>query len=434
MRMTDIIAKKRDRKELSNEEIQFFVLAAAKETVPDYQLSALLMAIYLNGMSEKEIAELALCMSKSGDVLDLSTLGQHTVDKHSTGGVGDKTTLICAPLAAAMGCTVAKMSGRGLGHTGGTVDKLEAIIGYNTAPDRKLFFETARKTGLCLAGHSGNFAPADKKLYSLRDVTSTVESIPLIASSIMSKKIASGAKNIVLDVKFGSGAFMKSPQEAERLATEMVRIGKNVGLNTIAVITDMDIPLGKAVGNALEVKEACEILNNCGDNRLRELSVTLAAAMHCACFGTKFEESLNLAEEKLADKSALNKLCDTVAALGGDTSLLTGEKNFPNSQSQRTVRAKSSGYISSVNSFLVGKAACICGAGRETLTDTIDLSAGIVFDKQYGDYVNQGEPIATLYGKEKKLCEAEEILNKTFAIEEQKPENRNLIYKIIKEV
>ena len=431
MRMTDIIAKKRDGKELNQKEIEFFVKGAADGSIPDYQTSALLMAIYLGGMTENETTHLTLAMAESGDILDLSSLGDKTVDKHSTGGVGDKTTLVCAPIAAALGCTVAKMSGRGLGHTGGTVDKLESITGYKTSLSREEFFDTAKRHGICLMGHSGSFAPADGKLYSLRDVTATVESIPLIASSIMSKKIAAGAKTIVLDVKYGSGAFMKTPEKAEELAKSMVKIGKNAGRNTAAVITDMEIPLGNTIGNALEVKEACEILKGKGDKRLSDLCITLAANMYALSFCVDIETATMAAQKSIEDGSAFKKLCDTVAAQGGDIKLLTGEKEFGKAESILYFKAPISGYISKIDSYLLGKAAGLSGAGRETLESVIDPSAGIVLKKQYGDFAKKGEVIAEVHGKQEKLDGISEFLSQAFAFSAELPPERPLIYKII---
>lgn len=431
MRMTDIIAKKRDGKELNQKEIEFFVKGAADGSIPDYQTSALLMAIYLGGMTENETTHLTLAMAESGDILDLSSLGDKTVDKHSTGGVGDKTTLVCAPIAAALGCTVAKMSGRGLGHTGGTVDKLESITGYKTSLSREEFFDTAKRHGICLMGHSGSFAPADGKLYSLRDVTATVESIPLIASSIMSKKIAAGAKTIVLDVKYGSGAFMKTPEKAEELAKSMVKIGKNAGRNTAAVITDMEIPLGNTIGNALEVKEACEILKGKGDKRLSDLCITLAANMYALSFCVDIDTATMAAQKSIEDGSAFKKLCDTVAAQGGDIKLLTGEKEFGKAESILYFKAPISGYISKIDSYLLGKAAGLSGAGRETLESVIDPSAGIVLKKQYGDFAEKGEVIAEVHGKQEKLDGISEFLSQAFAFSAELPPERPLIYKII---
>ena len=430
MRMTDIIEKKRDRLQLDEREIKFFISGVTDGSIPDYQISALLMAILLNGLNREETLLLTNEMAKSGDMLDLSAL-PHTADKHSTGGVGDKTTLIAAPAAAAMGCTVAKMSGRGLGFTGGTVDKLESIIGYNTAVTTEVFMRTARREGICLVGQSGNFAPADKRLYAIRDVTATVNSIPLIASSIMSKKLAAGAETIVLDVKFGSGAFMKTAADAVRLAEEMVSIGKGAGRKTAAVITDMDSPLGHAVGNALEVKEAVSVLKCRGPDDLKELSVLLAAQMYKLSFGASEKESLEKANRVISDGSAFEKLKNAAAAMGGDVSLLTGEREFPAAGGSKEIYAAESGYITSLDSETVGKAAGMTGAGRETLKDEIDYSAGILLDKKYGDRVEKGERLATLYGSPERLEDAAAALLSAYSYGSAKPPEKPLVYKII---
>lgn len=430
MRMTDIIEKKRDRKELTNGEIEFFVSGVTDKSIPDYQISALLMAILLNGMSKRETLSLTLSMARSGDMLDLSPL-THTADKHSTGGVGDKTTLIAAPLAAALGCTVAKMSGRGLGFTGGTVDKLEAVTGYKTSLDISSFKENAAKYGMCVVGQSGNFATADKRLYAIRDVTATVNSIPLIASSIMSKKLAAGAETIVLDVKCGSGAFMKTPEDAETLAREMVEIGKGAGRNTSALITDMDIPLGFAVGNALEVKEAVSVLCGNGPDDLTELCLALAAQMYSQSFKKSESESIEAAKAALKNGSAFEIFKNAVSAQGGDEKLLTGEHSFTAPDGSKEVFAQESGYITHMDSELIGKAAVISGAGRETLDDKIDPSAGIVLDKKYGDYVNHGDRIATVYGKKERLNEAAAELLTAYRFGNEKPPKRPIIYKTV---
>ncbi len=434
MLMTDIISKKRYNKELNEAELEFFVNGVTNGTIPDYQISAFLMAVCINGMSENETAALTMLMANSGDILDLSVLGDKTVDKHSTGGVGDKTTLICAPIAAAIGCTVAKMSGRGLGFTGGTADKLEAIDGYKTVISNEDFLNFAKKSNISLISQSGNLTPADKKIYAIRDVTATVESIPLIASSIMSKKIAAGAKNILLDVKFGSGAFMKTAEDAEKLAIEMVKIGKLLGRNTAAVITDMDIPLGRCIGNALEVEEACEILKGKGDKRLLELCIILAANMHSLCFSTNIEESIKLAKKTIFDGTAFKKLCELVENQGGNVKLITGEKAFEKSEHSIDITTKEDGYISGINSETIGKAALLCGAGRETLNAKIDFSAGIILNKSYGEYVQKGEIIATIYGKNERLNSAKTLLKTAFSFSDSQPPNRKLIYKTITEV
>lgn len=427
--MTDIIEKKRDKHPLDDKELEFFVSGVTDKSIPDYQISALLMAILLNGMDRRETLTLTSLMAKSGDMLDLSDLS-HTADKHSTGGVGDKTTLAVAPIAAALGCTVAKMSGRGLGFTGGTVDKLESITGYKTVLDTAEFKKIAKEHGMCITGQSGNFAPADKRLYAIRDVTATVNSIPLIASSIMSKKLAAGAETIVLDVKFGSGAFMKTPEDAEVLAREMVEIGKGAGRKTAAVITDMDVPLGFAVGNALEVTEAVRVLKGEGEKNLTSLCVLLAAKMYQISFDKTEEESIAMAKRVVEDGSAFKVLCGAVKTQGGDEKLLTGEHKFP-AAAQTELTAEKDGYIAAMNSETVGKAAVIAGAGRERLGDSIDYSAGIILSKKYGDYVKKGERLATLYGATERLQNARERLANAYSIGESKPPEKPIVYKVI---
>ena len=430
MLMTDIIEKKRDKLPLKPKELEFFVSGVTDKSIPDYQISALLMAILLNGMDSRETLTLTTLMAKSGDMLDLSDL-DHTADKHSTGGVGDKTTFIVAPIAAALGCTVAKMSGRGLGFTGGTVDKLESIVGYKTSIPSAEFKKIAKEYGMCITGQSGNFAPADKRLYAIRDVTATVNSIPLIASSIMSKKLAAGANTIVLDVKFGSGAFMKTYDDAEKLAREMVEIGKGSGRKTAAVITDMDVPLGFAIGNALEVAEAVKVLRGEGEETLTNLSVILAAKMYQISFGVTEEESIKAARNVIADGSAFNILCNAVKAQGGDEKVLTGEHNFPKPACSLDLLSPADGYITAMNSETVGKAAAMTGAGREKLDDILDYSAGIVLSKKYGDYVKKGERLATLYGNHELLKSAAERLLEAYKIGNCPPPKKPIVYKII---
>lgn len=432
MRMTDIIIKKRDGGELSKEEIDFFVSGVTDGSVPDYQISALLMAMLLVGMSDRETVLLTLAMAESGDMLDLSSLGDKTVDKHSTGGVGDKTTPIVASVAAALGCTVAKMSGRGLGHTGGTTDKLESIDGYRTDITEEEFLRNAAECGMCLAGHSGNLTPADKRLYAIRDVTGTVESIPLIAASVMSKKLAAGAKHIVLDVKYGSGAFMKTPDSAEELAKEMVKIGKSAGRKMTALITNMNIPLGFAVGNSLEIREAVSVLKGEGPSDLTELCTELSAAMYRSCFDCGYDEAVNSVKEVIKNGRAFETFVKAVKLQGGDTRLLTGERKFQASESSREICAESGGYITSMDCEAVGRAACISGAGREKKDDVIDLSSGIILKKKTGDYVNQGEPLATVYGSKNRISEAAETLFRAYKIGSEKPKQGPLIYKVIK--
>ena len=405
MRMYDIIHKKREGGELSGEEIRFFVQGFTRGEIPDYQASALMMAIFFQGMTRRETGDLTMEMAHSGDMVDLSSIPGVKVDKHSTGGVGDKTSLILGPIAAACGVKIAKMSGRGLGHTGGTVDKLESIPGFRTAIPREEFFQIVRETGLSIIGQSGNLCPADKKLYALRDVTATVESLPLIASSIMSKKIAAGADAILLDVKVGSGAFMKTREDSRALAREMVRIGAQVGRRTVALITDMDMPLGRCVGNALEVQEACQVLSGRGDPRLRELCLELSANMvYLGGQASTLEEARGLASQAVASGKALEKFRDMVEAQGADGSCVLQPEKLPLSQVCLEVSAPETGYLTRLNAEECGLAAVELGAGRETKDSPIDYGAGIVLLKNKGDAVAKGEPIALLYAQREDLC------------------------------
>ena len=417
MRMMDIIAKKRDAGTLSGEEIAFFVRGCTGGEIPDYQASALLMAIYLRGMDAAETAALTLEMAHSGDMVDLSTIPGVKVDKHSTGGVGDKTTLVVGPLVASLGVPVAKMSGRGLGHTGGTVDKLESIPGYRTSLSREEFLHIVRETGISLVGQSGNLAPADKKLYALRDVTATVENISLIAASIMSKKIAAGADAVVLDVKTGSGAFMKTLESARALAEEMVGIGESVGRATVALITNMDTPLGNRIGNALEVIEAAEALQGLGPEDLTRLSVELAANMLLLAGKGTLEACRGLCEAAIRDGSAFEKLLEMVRAHGGDASYLSDPERFPRAPVVRLLEAPSDGWITRMDCARIGTASMLLGAGRETKDSPIDYSAGITLLHKTGDPVKRGQPIAQLHtsseeraaGAQREFLEAVEI-------------------------
>lgn len=405
MRMYDIIHKKREGGELTREELRFFVLGFTRGEIPDYQASALLMAIFFRGMTRRETGDLTLEMAGSGDRADLSALPGVKVDKHSTGGVGDKTSLIIGPIAAACGVTIAKMSGRGLGHTGGTVDKLESIPGLRTDIPRQEFFDIVKRTGLSIIGQSGNLCPADKKLYALRDVTATVESLPLIASSIMSKKIAAGADAILLDVKVGSGAFMKTLEDSRALAREMVRIGSQVGRQTVALITDMDMPLGRKIGNALEVQEAVEVLSGKGDHRLRSLCLELSANMvYLGRQAETMEEARAKAVEAVRSGGALEKLRRMVEAQGGDPSYITNPEKFTISPACVEIAAPQAGYITRLDAEGCGLAAVELGAGRETKESPIDFGAGIVLLKNKGDRVEQGQPIARLYAQSEALC------------------------------
>lgn len=405
MRMYDIIHKKREGGELTREELRFFVLGFTRGEIPDYQASALLMAIFFRGMTRRETGDLTLEMAGSGDRVDLSALPGVKVDKHSTGGVGDKTSLIIGPIAAACGVTVAKMSGRGLGHTGGTVDKLESIPGLRTDIPRQEFFDIVKRTGLSIIGQSGNLCPADKKLYALRDVTATVESLPLIASSIMSKKIAAGADAILLDVKVGSGAFMKTLEDSRALAREMVRIGSQVGRQTVALITDMDMPLGRKIGNALEVQEAVEVLSGKGDHRLRSLCLELSANMvYLGRQAETMEGARAKAVEAVRSGGALEKLRQMAEAQGGDGSYITNPEKFTISPACVEIAAPQGGYITRLDAEGCGLAAVELGAGRETKESSIDPGAGIVLLKNKGDRVEQGQPIARLYAQSEALC------------------------------
>lgn len=406
MRMYDVIAKKRDGNELSTEEIYDFVAGYVKGDIPDYQASALLMAIYFNGMNDREILDLTMSMANSGDMVDLSPIEGIKVDKHSTGGVGDKTTLIVAPIVAANGVKVAKMSGRGLGHTGGTVDKLESIPGFRTDLNEEEFFDVVRQTGISVIGQSGNLTPADKKMYALRDVTATVESIPLIASSIMSKKIAAGSDCILLDVKTGSGAFMKTVDKSIALAEEMVRLGENAGRRTCALITDMDVPLGNNIGNSLEVIEAVNTLKGNGPEDLTHEILYLAAnMMELAGLGSE-EECLEKARKVIADGSALKCLIEMVRAQGGDASVIEDTDNFVKAKYSYEVKAPRGGYIANMNTEGCGIASVMLGAGRETLDSPIDMAAGIIINKKTGDEVKAGDLLATLLADDEALFEA----------------------------
>ncbi len=428
MRIYDIIAHKRDKKELTDEEIRFFIKGYVKGEIEHYHASALLMAIYLNGMNERETLTLTKEMAESGDMLDLSAIDGITVDKHSTGGVGDKTTLIVAPIVASLGLKTAKMSGRGLGHTGGTIDKLEAIEGFCTSLSPEAFIENVKKHGICVVGQSGDLAPADKMIYALRDSTATVGSMPLIASSIMSKKIAAGAQNIVLDVKCGSGAFMKDEESATKLAEMMVKIGKKCGRNMAAVITNMDIPLGSNVGNALEINEVIDILNNKGDEQLRELCLVLSATILSISFDWDYEEAYKKAEQTIIDGSAYKKFIEFVSAQSGNKDFCVA----PVSSKTLKIKADKDGYIQSIDSRIVGESAVLLGAGREKKTDTIDYGSGIVLNKKTCDKVSVGDIIAILYAEnDEKLKNAEKLFNTSFIIGDEKPEIKPLIYKTI---
>ena len=403
MTMYDIILKKKRGDALCDEEIAFWIEGVTNGSIPAYQTSALLMAICFQGLSPHETAVLTDCMMHSGDIADLSAVEGWTVDKHSTGGVGDKTTLVVAPLAAACGLKVAKMSGRGLGHTGGTIDKLESIEGFRTALSPEEFSEVVRDHGLCVVAQSGNLAPADKILYALRDVTGTVDNLSLIASSIMSKKLAGGAKALCLDVKRGSGAFMKTPEDAVALAQAMVDIGVRHGRRVHALITDMDRPLGYTIGNAMEVQEAIDTLQGHGPADLTALSVAIVTTLLVMTDHGDAAACRAIVEETLASGKALKKLRDMVAAQGGDASVIDHPKRLPKAACCCGVIAQHDGYIARMNTEEIGQACTLLGAGRQTAEDIIDMSAGICLHKKTGDFVKCGETIAVLYSNDSSL-------------------------------
>ncbi|MEG7336164.1 pyrimidine-nucleoside phosphorylase [Bacillus sp. 0102A] len=406
MRMVDIIIKKQNGKELTTEEIQFFVNGYTDGSIPDYQASSLAMAIFFQDMSDRERADLTMAMVNSGETIDLSAIEGIKVDKHSTGGVGDTTTLVLAPLVAALDVPVAKMSGRGLGHTGGTIDKLEAIAGFHVELTKDEFIKLVNRDKVAVIGQSGNLTPADKKLYALRDVTGTVNSIPLIASSIMSKKIAAGADAIVLDVKTGAGAFMKTEEDAAELAKAMVRIGNNVGRQTMAVISDMSQPLGFAIGNALEVKEAIDTLKGEGPEDLHELVLTLGSQMVVlAKKADTLDEARAKLEEVMKNGKALEKFKDFLKNQGGDSSIVDEPSKLPQAAYQIDVPAKEAGFVSEIVADEIGVAAMLLGAGRATKEDEIDLAVGIMLRKKVGDKVEKGEPLVTLYANRENVDE-----------------------------
>ncbi len=432
MRMIDIIEKKRDGHELTEQEIRFFVDGYTDGSIPDYQVSSLLMAIYFQDMTDQERAALTMAMVESGDQINLSAIEGIKVDKHSTGGVGDTTTLVLGPLVAAVGVPVAKMSGRGLGHTGGTIDKLEAIEGFHVELTSEQFTKQVNELKLAVIGQSGNLTPADKKLYALRDVTATVSSIPLIASSIMSKKIAAGADAIVLDVKAGEGAFMKTIEDAEALATAMVRIGNNVGRNTMAIISDMSQPLGNAIGNALEVQEAIDTLAGKGPEDLTELCLVLGSQM--VVVGGKadtLDEARKMLEAVIADGSALQIFKDFIEWQGGNPAVVDNPELLPQAAHQIAIEAQTSGYITYMEADEIGTAAMILGAGRATKESEIDLAVGIVLHKKVGDRVEAGEALATFYANSEDIADAKEKFLSNITISEQAVEAPPLVYKII---
>ena len=431
MRMYDIIHKKRNGEALTDDEIRYFVKGYTDGSIPDYQASALAMAIMFVGMTDAETAALTLSMAESGDTVDLTMFGDLSVDKHSTGGVGDKTTLIVTPIVASLGAKVAKMSGRGLGHTGGTVDKLESISGYKTSLTREEFFKQVEDIGIAVIGQTGNLAPCDKKLYALRDVTATVESIPLITSSIMSKKIAAGTHSIVLDVKCGSGAFMKNIDDAVSLGKAMIDIAKRYGRRARALVTNMDVPLGYAIGNRTEVWEAIQVLKGKGEKRLTDLCVSLAVNMVSLALNIDTESAKASVLEAISSGKALEKMKEWIKYQGGDISFIENEEKLLYAEKKKEYKATKDGYISKIHAEELGKASMLLGAGREKLGDTIDFTAGILLSKSYGEYVKAGDTVCTLYTSSKDFAQSEKILDGAIEYSEQPVEAQKLIYKII---
>lgn len=434
MRMYDLIKKKRDGGRLTKEEIYFMVNGYTKGTIPDYQMSAMMMAIYFRGMDEEETLQLTMAMAESGELLDLSGISGVKVDKHSTGGVGDKTSLALTPMVAACGVKIAKMSGRGLGHTGGTIDKLESFDGFSTDISTERFIRNVNEIGIAIMGQTSELAPADKLLYALRDVTATVDNMSLIASSIMSKKLAAGADAIVLDVKTGSGAFMKEKEDAFSLAQEMVKLGKNAGRNTIAVVSDMDQPLGNAVGNALEVREAIETLKGNGPEDFTELCLTLGSLMLMA--GGKVhreEEGRDLLKQVISDGSALDKLAQFIKAQGGEEKMVYHPELLPRAEKICPVLSPKDGFVQKLVCDEVGICSLILGGGRETKESVIDLSVGIILEKKKGAYVKKGDVLAYLHGNvQSKLETAKERLLRAYQIGETKIEKEPVIIGIVK--
>lgn len=432
MRMIDIIEKKRDGYELTKEEIDFVISGYTNGDIPDYQMSAFAMAVYFQDMTTEERIHLTNAMAASGDQVDLSSIDGIKVDKHSTGGVGDTTTLILAPLVASVGVPIAKMSGRGLGHTGGTIDKFESIEGFQVELDGDTFTKLVNKNKVAVVGQSGNLAPADKKIYGLRDVTATVDSIPLIASSIMSKKIASGADAIVLDVKVGSGAFMKDLDSAKELAHAMVQIGNGAGRQTVAVISDMNQPLGFAVGNALEVKEAIDTLKGEGPKDLEELCFTLGSRMvYLGKKADSIEEARAMLEEAIRSGKALEKFKQLVSSQGGDETVIDDPSKLPTASYTFEVEAKEDGYVTEIIANEVGNAASMLGAGRLTKDAEIDLAVGLIMNKKIGDKVIKGDSLVTIHSNSEDVSAVKEKIYEAYRISETKGKAQPLIYGVM---
>ena len=433
-RFVDLIQKKKNGETLTKEEIDFMITDYVAGKIPDYQMSAMLMAIYFNGMENEELAAFTLAMRDSGDLVDLSPIEGIKVDKHSTGGVGDKTTLIVGPIVAACGVPVAKMSGRGLGFTGGTLDKLESISGFRIDLSAAEFFETVKKTGISVIGQTGNLAPADKLLYALRDVTATVDSIPLIAASVMSKKLAAGSDKIVLDVTTGSGAFMKNTRDAKKLAKHMVAIGNHAGKETVAILTGMEEPLGFAIGNNMEVKEAIEVLKRGGPEDVKEVSVALAGMMlSLGLENVSLSQGKRMAKKALSSGQAFEKFKEMVQAQGGDIRYVEHPEFFERDAFEGEVLAAEDGFLSGMDTEKIGVAAGLLGAGRETKDSVIDMSAGIYLKKKIGDIVKKGEPIAICYaGTKEKLNRGMAMFESSIRYSKEAPRIPKLIVDIIR--
>ena len=433
-RFVDLIQKKKSGETLTKEEIDFMITDYVAGKIPDYQMSAMLMAIYFNGMENEELAAFTLAMRDSGDLVDLSPIEGIKVDKHSTGGVGDKTTLIVGPIVAACGVPVAKMSGRGLGFTGGTLDKLESISGFRIDLSAEEFFETVKKTGISVIGQTGNLAPADKLLYALRDVTATVDSIPLIAASVMSKKLAAGSDKIVLDVTTGSGAFMKNTRDAKKLAKHMVAIGNHAGKETVAILTGMEEPLGFAIGNNMEVKEAIEVLKGDGPEDVKEVSVALAGMMlSLGLEHVSHSQGKRMAKKALSSGQAFEKFKEMVQAQGGDIRYVEHPEFFERDAFEGEVLAAEDGFLSGMDTEKIGVAAGLLGAGRETKDSVIDMSAGIYLKKKIGDIVKKGEPIASCYaGTKEKLNRGMAMFESSIRYSKEAPRIPKLIVDIIR--
>lgn len=434
MNFVDLIIKKRDKSELTTEEINFFIRGVTDKSIPDYQISAMLMAICINGLSEKETVDLTMAMTYSGNVLDLSGIDGFKIDKHSTGGVADTTTLILAPLTASLGLPVIKMSGRGLGHTGGTLDKLESIPGFNVNLSMETAVNQVNKNHIVIMGQTEDLAPADKYLYALRDVTGTVESMPLIASSIMSKKLAGGADGIVLDVKCGKGAFMKNIDDARALAYEMIKLGKNLNKKAVALITNMDEPLGMNIGNSFEVIEAIEILKGQKEGALKEVSLALGSEMLIiGGIAQNKEQARKMLEENIRNLKGLYKLSELISLQGGISTVINNYTLFPQRMCKSALISEKEGYIEEIDALLIGQAASETGAGRKTKDSPIDYGAGIMLKKRVGDKVSKGEILARIFAENNEMCEnAKNIINEAIKISDIKPVKKPLIYEIVR--